>query len=50
MITFRNEEDKIFESFQETRRNRKENPVNIFDYKPKSCNGRLCRWITYDQE
>ena len=44
------EEVKIFRSSQETRRNKEENPVDIFDFKPKSRDGRSCRWMIYDQE
>jgi len=37
-----NEEVKIFGFSQGIRRNRKENPVDILDFKPRSCDGRLC--------
>ncbi len=42
MITFEDEEIKIFESSQGIRRNREGNPVDILDFKSRSHDGRPC--------
>ncbi len=50
MTALENKEVKIFGSSQGIRRNKEGNPVDIFDFKLRSRDGRLCRQMTCDQE